>query len=177
MTYFANTDARESETVAARLEAAFAHDFPPINATANTTIQNAWARYGKVQQLLAFVMVAILLCAASVLVSVLAHAATQRKSKFALLQVLGFRRAMLLCAFALELLATVTLGALLGVGLERLVAHALQSTTIGFLSGGVHVPAWGWWGLPAGLVALILVALVWPAGQVMRVRPADYRAI
>lgn len=177
VTFFASAaDPRDDEALAARIEAAFAHDFPAVNATTNATEQNAWARFGKVQQLLAFVMVAILLCAASVLVSVLAHAAAQRKSKFALLQVLGFPRPALFGAFALELLAAVVLGALLGLGLEKLLA-TLVPNAIGFLSGGVHVPAWAWWGLPVWLAVLIAAALAWPASLIAKVRPADYRAI
>lgn len=177
VTFFASAaDPRDNEALAARIEAAFAHDFPAVNATTNATEQDAWARFGKVQQLLAFVMAAILLCAASVLVSVLAHAAAQRKSRFALLQVLGFRRPALFGAFALELLATAMLGALLGVGLEKLLAK-LAPTAIGFLSGGVHVPSWAWWGLPVWLAVLVTMALAWPAGSIAKVRPADYRAI
>lgn len=178
VTYFASAgNPYDNEVLAARIEAAFAHDFPAVNATTNTTVQNAWARFGKVQQLLAFVMAAVLFCAAAVLVSVLAHAVAQRKSRFALLQVLGFQRTMLFGALALELLATVVPGALLGLGIEAVVAHELRSTTIGFLAGGVHAPSWGWWGLPAWLAVLVVVALAWPAGSIARVRPADYRAI
>lgn len=177
VTYFAGADnPRGDEALAARVEAAFAHDFPAVNATTNATVENAWARFGKVQQLLAFVMAAILLCAASVLVSVLAHAASQRKSKFALLQVLGFRRATLFGAFALELLATVVLGALLGLGLARLLA-GLGPGILGVLADYVHVPPWAWWGLPVWLALLVVVALAWPAGLIARLRPADYRAI
>lgn len=177
VTYFASTDdPRDNEVLAARIEAAFAHDFPALNATTNATVQNAWSRFGKVQQLLAFVMAAILLCAASVLVSVLAHAAAQRKPKFALLQVLGFQRATLFGAFTLELLVTAALGALLGLGLERLVTR-LGPATIWLFSKGVHVPAWAWWGLPVWLAALVAIALAWPAGLIARVRPADYQAV
>ncbi len=176
VTFFASAaNPRDDEVLAARIEAAFAHDFPSVNVTTNATEQNAWARYGKVQQLLVFVMAAILLCAASVLVSVLAHAAAQRKSRFAMLQVLGFRRSTLFGAFMLELLATVLLGALLGLGLAKLVAHELASTFFGFLSNGV--PMWAWWGLPVWLAMLAGIALAWPAGLIARVRPADYRAI
>jgi hypothetical protein len=176
VTFFASaSNPRDDEALAARIEAAFAHDFPSVNVSTNATEQNAWSRFGKVQLLVAFVMAAILLCAASVLVSVLAHAAAQRKSRFALLQVLGFRRATLFGAFMLELLVTVLLGALLGIGLARLVAHELASTFFGSLSNGV--PAWAWWGLPAWLAILVAAALAWPAGLIARVRPADYRAI
>lgn len=178
VTYFADTDGpRHSEAVAARVEAAFAHDFPALKATTNTTVQNAWSRFGKVQQLLAFVLAAVLLCAASVLVSVLAHATAQRKSRFAVLQVLGFQRFTLFSAFALELLAIAALGTLLGIAFERLLAYELAPTTLGFLTGGVHVPAWGWWGLPVWLAVLTGAALAWPAASIARVRPADYRAI
>lgn len=175
VTFFASaSDPRKDEALAARIEAAFAHDFPTVNVTTNATEQNAWARFGKVQQLLALVMAAILLCAASVLVSVLAHASAQRKPRFALLQVLGFRRNTLFSAFTLELLATVVLGALLGLGLAKLVAHELASTFFGFLTHGV--PMWAWWGLPAWLAVLGAAALAWPAGLIAQVRPADYRA-
>jgi FtsX-like permease family len=177
VTFFASaTNPRDSELLAAHIESAFAHDFPAVNATTNATEQNGWARYGKVQQLLAFVMAALLLCAASVLVSVLAHTAAQRKSRFALLQVIGFQRATLFGAFALELLAIVILGTLMGLGLTRLLA-GLGPDILGALAGYVHVPAWAWWGLPLWLAALIAAALVWPAGLIARVRPADYRAI
>jgi hypothetical protein len=177
VTFFASaTNPRGSELLAARIEAAFAHDFPAVNATTNATEQNGWARYGKVQQLLAFVMAALLLCAASVLVSVLAHAAAQRKSRFALLQVLGFRQSTLFGVFALELLATVVAGVLLGLGLARLVA-GLGPEILGALAGYVQVPAWAWWGLPVWLAMLTGIALAWPAGLIARVRPADYRAI
>lgn len=176
VTFFASaSNPRDNEVLAARIEAAFAHDFPAVNATTNATEQNAWSRFGKVQQLLAFVMAAILLCAASVLVSVLAHAAAQRKPRFALLQVLGFRRATLFGAFTLELLATVALGALLGLGLARLVARELAPTFFGFVSNGA--PGWAWWGLPVWLAVLVAAALAWPTGLIAQVRPADYRAI
>ncbi|MGH8113422.1 MAG: FtsX-like permease family protein [Rhodanobacteraceae bacterium] len=176
VTYFASaSDPRDDEVLAARIEAAFAHDFPAVNATTNATEQNAWARFGKVEQLLAFVMTAILLCAASVLVSVLAHVTAQRKPRFALLQVLGFQRATLFGVFTLELLVIVVLGALLGLGLARLVALELAPTFFGFLANGV--PTWAWWGLPVWLAVLVAAALAWPAGLIARVRPADYRAI
>jgi ABC-type antimicrobial peptide transport system permease subunit len=176
VTFFASAaDPRKDEALAARIEAAFAHDFPTVNVTTNATEQNAWARFGKVQQLLALVMAAILLCAASVLVSVLAHAAAQRRPRFALLQVLGFRRNTLFSAFTLELLATVALGALLGLGLAKLVAHELAPTFFGLLANGV--PMWAWWGLPVWLAILAAAALAWPAGLIARVQPADYRAI
>lgn len=176
MTYFANAgDPRGDEALAARVEAAFAHDFPAVNATTNATVQNAWSRFGKVEQLLAFVMAAILLCAASVLVSVVAHAAVQQRSRFALLQVLGFRRATLFGAFTLELLASAVAGALLGSGLAKLVVHELASTFFQFLANGA--PAWAWWGIPMWIAALVAAALAWPAGVIARVRAADYRAI
>jgi len=176
VTFFASADdPRKDEVLAARIEAAFAHDFPSVNVTTNTTEQDAWARYGKVQQLVGFVMAAILLCAASVFVSVLAHASAQRKPRFALLQVLGFRRATLFGAFMQELLVIVVLGVLLGLGLTRLVTHELASTFFGFLANGA--PAWAWWGLPTWLAVLVAAALAWPAGFIARVRPADYRAV
>ncbi|MGH8190780.1 MAG: ABC transporter permease [Rhodanobacteraceae bacterium] len=168
---------RDNDALAARIEAAFAHDYPTVTATANATQQNAWARYGKVQQLIGFVMLAIMLCAASVLVSVLAHAAAQRRAKDALLQVLGFRRGTLFIAVLLEVLAIVILGALIGTGIGMLTAHELAPTTLGLLSNGFVVPAWAYAWMPLWLAILAAASLAWPAALLARVRPSDYRAI
>lgn len=170
-------DPRHDELLAARVEMEFAHDFPAVSATANATQQNAWARFGKAEQLLVLVMAAVLLCAASVLVSVLAHTAAQRRPGFAVLQVLGFQRTTLFAAFALELMASVATGAVLGVLLAHIVGRELATTDFGALTGGAPIPSWAWSGLPAWLAGLALVSLAWPAGLIARTRPADYRAI
>ncbi len=168
--------AHGDELLAARVVTEFAHDFPTVSATTNTTVQNAWARYGKVQQLIAFVMAAILLCTASVLVSVLAHAAAQRRARLALLQVLGFRRGTLFSALVLEALIIAVVGVLLGAGLGELTVYLMPAATrITF--GGLVIPAWAWWWMPVWLALLTTAALAWPAALVSRVRPVDYRAI
>lgn len=169
--------ARNDELLAARIEAEFAHDFPTVNATTNATVQNAWARFGKVQQLVAFVMTGILLCAASVLVSVLAHTASQRRPKLALLQVLGFRRGLLFGALVLEVLLILIAGALIGIGLGNLAVHLVAPTKTGLVLGGFVIPIWAYAWMPVWLFGLLAVALLWPAAVIARVRPADNRAI
>lgn len=169
-------NAQGDELLAARIQAQFVHDFPTVSATTNTTVQNAWARFGKVQQLLAFVMAALLLCAGSVLMSVLAHAAVQRRAIFALLQTFGFRRSTLFGAFVLETLIIVVFGALIGIGVGNLAAHLLASTKLPIFGSGFAIPPWAYLWIPAWLTLLLLAALTWPAAVVRRVRAADYRA-
>lgn len=169
-----------NELLAARIEAAFAHDFPTVSATTNATEQNALARFGKVQQILMFVAGAILLCTASVLISIFAHTAAQRRTQFALLQVLGFQRGTLLASVVLEGLLIITVGAVLGTGLGLLVTHIVgDATALGRLiaAGGLVPPAWAFAWMPAWLAGLLCAALVAPAWLIRRVRAADYRAI
>lgn len=173
-------DVHENELLAARIQSEFEHDFPPVEATTNALEQNAWARFGKVQQVFGFVMAMILLCAASVLVSVLAHAASERRHTFALLQVLGFGRRTLLTAVLAEGTLIIVVGAALGTGLGLVIAHVLgNSTFLGRLmaGGGLNPPAWAYLWMLAWLAGLLVVSLTAPMLRVAKVRPADYRAI
>lgn len=170
-------DPRGNELLAARIEQEFAHDFPTVSATTNATVQNAWARFGKVQQLLVLVMVAIFLCTGSVLISVLAHSAAQRRRQFALLEVFGFRRRMLFAAFALEAVLVLVIGAALGVGIGLWIGHLVEPTDISLLIGGFNIPDWAYEWLPAWLAVLLVASLGWPASMIRRVRPVDLRAL
>lgn len=172
------TDPRKNDLLAARIEEEFAHDFPTVNATTNTTVQGAWRRFGKIQELLTLVMVAVALCAASVLVTVFAHSAAQQRRTFALMRVFGFGRGMLFAVFALGALFVVVLGAALGIGagiwIQHLFAH---DTRLAFMTAGFNIPEWAYWSLPVWLAALLTVSLAWPALLVRRVRPIDLKAI
>lgn len=162
------------EPLAARIEAAFANDFPTVTATTNTTVQNAFARYGKVQQLMFFVMVAILLCTGSVLVSVLAHTAVERRAKLAVLQALGFRRSTLLGAFVMEALGVAIAGVIGGIALGELSVH-LEPTSLSLALFQFVIPGWAFWWIPLWVAILMIVALAWPLGLIARVRPIDLR--
>lgn len=171
-------NSRDAELVAARIEQEFANDFPTVSAFTNTTVQNALARFGKVQQLVVLVMVAILLCAASVLISVLAHSAAQRRRSFALLQVLGFRKGVLFAAFALQAVLILVIGAALGIGVGIWIHHLLVSSEIGFtIVGKTHgfiIPGWAYLWLPVWLGLLLVASLGWPALLINHVRPTDH---
>ncbi|NCT68742.1 MAG: FtsX-like permease family protein [Rhodanobacteraceae bacterium] len=167
-------DPHEANMLAARIEEAFAHDDPPIEATTGATLQNALARYGQVQNVLGYVMLATFLCTALVLVSVLAHTVMQRRALMALMQVLGFSRGILLRAFALEGLLIVLIGAALGIGFGLLLLRLLPRGMSPFF-GNFAVPAWAWSGLPVWLGALWIAALVVPSLTIARLRPIDMR--
>lgn len=169
-------DPRSAPALAARLEAAFAHDDPPIEASTAAEFQGGMERFGKAQYVLGYVMLAIFLCTVLVLVSVLAHAVTERRAQMALLQVLGFSRATLFGSFVLEALAITAVGAGIGIGLGLLVLHFLPAS-LGQFFAGFAIPAWTWWGLPIWLVLLLVIALVIPMRTIARLRPVDVRAI
>ncbi len=164
---------RASDALAARIDHEFAHDDPPVQASPNTITQNAWSRFGKVQYLLIFVMGAIFLCSALVLVSVLAHAAAQRRAQMGLLRVFGFPRRLLWSAWLLEGWVILLLGTLLGTA-TGLAGIDYLSTAASVLQ--IHAPpSWVWLSLPVGLLVLLVAALVAPTWVVMRVRPIDCR--
>lgn len=170
-------DPRLNNLLAARIAEAFANEFPTVNAFTNTTVQGAWQRFGKIQDLLVVVMVAVLLCAASVLVTVFAHSAAQRRRTFALLQVFGFGRGALFATFGLEALAVVVLGAAFGIGAGSALQHILaHGGELAFMTAGFNIPNWAYWSLPVWLALLLIAALAWPALLVRRVRPADIKA-
>lgn len=172
--------ARDSEQLAARIQATFAHDFPTVKATTDALAQNAFARFGKVQQVLGFVMAMILLCAASVMVSALAHTAAQRRPVFALLQVLGFGRSTLIAATALEGALIIVIGAASGTGIGLVTTYFLaRSTFLGqlFAAGGLNPPPWAYWLMLAWMTGLLIVALIAPVLRIQHVRAADYRNV
>lgn len=170
----AGSDARMAPLLAARIETAFAHDFPPVAAHTTVEVQNALQRYGKAQYALGYVMAAVFLCAALVWVSVLAHAAAQQHRQMALLKVLGFGIPSLFGRFMLESLTVLIAGAVVGTGIGLLVLNLLPAT-LGQFFRGFAVPAWTWWGLPVWLAGLWIVALILPFIAVRRVRPTDVR--
>lgn len=164
--------AQGNDALAARIETAFAHDDPPVEAHPDTINQNAWARFGKVQYLLATVVLAVFLCCALVMVSVFAHAAAQRRTRMALLRVLGFPRRQLFSAWTLEAamiaLTGTVFGVLLGQGAIRVARRALGSVL-----DGLAPPAWAWGTLPVGVLLLMTSTLVVPARVLARVQPRD----
>lgn len=165
-------DPRDNDALAARIEDTFAYNAPPVEATPNTVNQNAWARFGKVQYLLAGVMAAIFLCCALVLVSVLAHAAAQRKAQMALLHVLGFTHSLLLSVWLLESLLIVLIGTTIGSVLGLGAIH-IARRTLGGSFGGLAPPPWAWEMLPVWMLALLFAALIAPTMTVMRLRTTD----
>lgn len=159
--------------VGKHIDAAFATTDPPLTAYPNTAVKNAWARFGKAQNLLALVIAGLVICCALVLVSVLAHAAVQRRRRMAVLSVLGFPRAWQGAAFALEYAFVLLLGAVLGSLLGKRVP-GWTSVLLHGLFAHVKPPLGAWLALPAGLACLWLMALVLPTLVLWRLRAADY---
>ncbi len=165
-------DAKAQEALAARIEAEFAHDDPPVTAYPDTVSENARARFGRVQCLLALVMGALFLCCTLAVASVMAHAAAERRPQLAVLRVLGFPRRTLLLGFALELATVITVGVLFGT-LIGWIALSYMPAALRDLFGMLHFAPWAWRLMPLGLGALFVIALVAPFVVSMRVRPTD----
>lgn len=166
----------DAPTLAARINTLFAHADPPVDAHTDKQTQNALARFGNVQLLLALVMVAVLLCSALVLVSVWAHAAAQRRAHMAILQALGFSRTILFAAFALEEVALGVLGVALGVVVGLTLIHVLAPSVM-LILGAFAAPAFAYALLPAWFIPLLIVAMIAPALLIARTRAADYQAV
>lgn len=169
-------DPHAAPRLAAQIEEAFSHDNPPVEALTMSEFQNGLARFGQAQYVLGAVTVAVFLCAALVLTSVLAHAVAQRRPQMALLQVLGFSRITLWAGFALEALAIALVGAALGAAAGMLALRLLPREMTN-MSSGLAVPAWTWWGLAIWLVVLLAAALAIPSLAVARLRPVDVRTL
>lgn len=167
-------DPRDNDALAAHIQAMFAHANPPVQATPNTVTQNALARFGKVQYLLAFVMLAIFACCALVLTSVMAHATAQRRAQMAMLQVLGFPRTVHWAALALEVVLMLALGAAIGFGVGHLAIHILQRT-LGGTFQSIAAPSSTVTLLWPGLCLLLIVSLIVPSVIIARLRPTDCR--
>jgi len=165
-------DAKTQEALAARIEAEFVHDDPPVTAYPDTTAENARARFGKVQYLLIMVMIALFACCALALTSVMAHVATERRPQLAVLRVLGFPRRVLLLSFALELAAVMAIGTLLGAFAGWIALNSLPESLRG-LFGVLHPAPWAWRLMPLWLGVLLVIALIAPSIVSMRVRPTD----
>ncbi len=162
------------EALAARIETEFAHDDPPVSAYPDTESDNVRDRFGNVQYLLGMVMCALLLCCILVLISVWAHATTERRTQLALLRVLGFSRSALLAGFAIECLAILLtgmlVGAILGLTAIRSLPDSLHAVFV-----ALRPPAWVWWLMPVLLCVVSMAALSLPAAIIARIRPADCR--
>lgn len=165
-------DANAQEALAARIEAEFAHDDPPVTAYPDTVADNARARFGKVQSLLMLVAVALFIGCALALASVMAHAVAQRRPQLALLRVLGFPRRALLLGFALELTVVVLIGALLGTFTGRL-ALGFMPDTLRVMFNLSQPANWAWRPLSLAMLGLLAIALVAPTLITLRVRPTD----
>lgn len=170
-----STDVHRNGELAARIEAEFAHDDPPVEAMTNTTADNGLARFGRIQNLLAWIMLAVFACTAMVLASTLAHTIAQRRAQMAVLQVLGFRRGQLLGSFMIECICVLVAGTLFGIAAGRGVIH-LIAPRIAPILGQFAPPGWAYACLPLWLLALLAVSLVLPVSIVVRSRPTDFQA-
>lgn len=167
-------DAADNQALAARIETAFALDDPPVTAYPDTAREDARARLGKVQYLVALVMGAVFLSCLLVLASVMAHTAVERRDKLGMLRVLGFPRRVLAAGYVLEVLGIVALGAAIGIVSGQIVLHYLPELLRGQLLRVEPAP-WAWSLLPAWLGLLAALSLLQPCALALRARPLDCR--
>lgn len=173
MMYFVDAkEPAENQALAARIEAEFVHDDPPVTAYPDTAREDARARFGKVQYLVALVMGALFLLCLLVLASVMAHTAVERRDKLGMLRVLGFPRRVLAASYVLEVLGIVVIGAALGIALGQVVLHYLPGLLKGQLLRVAPAP-WAWTLLPVWLALLAALSLLQPCFLAARSRPLD----
>lgn len=171
--YFVDAEqSADNQTLAARIEAEFVHDDPPVTAYPDTAREDARSRLGKVQYLVALVMGALFLLCLLVLASVMAHTAVERRDKLGMLRVLGFPRRVLAASYVLEVLGIVAIGAALGIGLGQAVLHYLPGLLKGQLLRVAPAP-WAWFLLPVWLALLAALSLLQPCLLAIRSRPLD----
>lgn len=169
------TDAADAPSLAARIDAAFAHSDPPTHSAPNSTAENSLARFGKVQDLVAWVIGAIFVCAALVFATVMAHTAAERRATLAVLRVLGFERRFLLSLFACECVAVVVAGGVLGIVIGLVAIHLL-APSVSMVLGGFWPPRWAWACLPLLLLAWLALGMAFPIRAALTARPIDYQS-
>lgn len=165
----------EDDALAAKIDTYFAHSDPPVQADTRSTVQNAWARFGRVQDLLAFVALAILSCTALVLISVLAHTAQERRARMAVMHAIGFPRGFFMASFLLEVLGVAVAGVTLGTALAFGIMHT--SAPAASLWGDQFAPAWAYVGLLLWVSLLVSASLAWPCALIASMRPAEYQHV
>ena len=174
--YVQGLDQKTNEKLAAQIESEFAHDSPAVEAVTDTVNQNAWLRVGKVQYLLAFVMVAVFLCCTLVLVSVLMHNASESRGKFGLMQAIGFTRTQLWGAQFAQVCSILLVGTVGGIGAGHIVIRLLRPS-LGAFFEHISLPSWAWMWLLLGL-AVLMASIMLPISLIlMRVHPVDCREL
>lgn len=168
-------DERDNDRLAARIETAFASDFPSVRAVANATVQGSWARFGKLQQLVGLVVIAVWLCAMSVWISALAHSSEQRRTLFATQMVIGFSHNTLRMAQGLEVTMVAILGCMAGVTGSWLLARSDRWKGFDLLADGMRIPTASWWQLGVGLSVLLVLTSIWPQWVIHRTSATDTR--
>lgn len=163
---------RSADELASRIEDVFSHDDPPVEANPDTVQQASWARFGNVQYVLGFVMVAIFLCCALVFVSIMAHNITQRRGQLAVLKVLGFTNAALFFGLLIEALSMTVLPAAIGCSIFRILSGNIPDA-INTIFGGFVAPGWSYLLLGCLLVLLVAVAALGPLIIILKIRPTE----
>jgi ABC-type lipoprotein release transport system permease subunit len=167
-------DAVGAGVLAARIDEQFAHADPPTETQQSGDSESGLQRFGKVAIVLGWVMAATCACFALVMVSVMSHAAAERRAMSAMLRVLGFRRRFLLTCFAVEfgllMVAGVAFGAVAGLAFVAWAAPWLDAVV-----GAFAVPRWVWLLLPPVFAATLLGGLLAPAAIFLLSLACRYR--
>lgn len=166
-------DSGRAGILAARIDERFAHADPPTETQQSGDAENGLQRFGRIELALGWVMAATFACSALVLVSLMAHAAVERRATFAVLRVLGFRRRFLLMAFAVEFTVLTALGITLGFLAGRMFI-AITAPLLESIVGDVAAPNWILHALPAAFAAALIAGLLMPAAVLVRTRAIDY---
>jgi len=170
-------DPAKLDQLAQVIEKEFQSSDPPLEARVPGTATSLLGRFGQVQALLLLIMSALALCVLLVFIAITAHLIAQRRASMAMLQTLGFNGRIQLLGLALELACVMLTGGALGIAagyaalvlLKPWAVNILHSTALALrpVDGAILVV------LPA-LLLLLIFTLVWPAMQMVKLKPVDY---
>jgi len=166
-------DPSAAAALALKIDKLFAAADPPTETEENATAISALDRFGNIQLLLRWIVIAAFACAGLVFVSVMAHAAANRIPDMAVLSVLGFPRRFLLACLALESAFLIAFGLALGALAIWLITPFLEAM-IAPITGAFSVPLSAYLTLPWLFIGLLILSAWLPFVAVFRLRPIDY---
>jgi len=166
-------DPRQAATIGKHIDDKFATSFPQTRTQSEVAETQTFIReFGNIGLITLVVGAAVFFSMLLVTVNTMSQSVRERTSELAVLKALGFRRGTVAGLVLAEAIGVTVIGGVLGLGVAKLLAHAIYSSVQQVLPAlGVPPAAMG-----LGLALMVLfgaVAGALPLRQVFRLRAAD----